>query len=236
MPPRRPARIPGEDGRFAVAVASAASDAQQACRRLFDAARLELRMQEASGDRMTLTAAALDRLGGAGSGARAALDRIVSLLKSRPEPTEDLTSIAGRAAALADDLKVVLAADDPAFVHYLEARGRGVSLRAAPIEVSRIIRTAIIGDRAATVLTSATLAVEGGFDYVKARLGLADAEAIQVPIGVRLRTAGHAVSARGDARSAVAGLQSRGGVDDWRSAGPDAGTRLRAVHVVCGDA
>jgi ATP-dependent DNA helicase DinG len=54
-------------------------------------------------------------------------------------------------------------------------------MRAAPNEVSRIVRAAIIGDRAATVLTSATLAVEGGFDYVKARLGLEDAESLQLP-------------------------------------------------------
>jgi ATP-dependent DNA helicase DinG len=63
----------------------------------------------------------------------------------------------------------------------VEARGRGISLRAAPIEVSRIVKTAIVGDRAATVLTSATLAVEGQFEYVKTRLGLEDAEAVQLP-------------------------------------------------------
>src|SRR4030095_10810482 len=57
----------------------------------------------------------------------------------------------------------------------------GVTLRASPIEVSKIVRTAIVGDRAATVLTSATLAVDGGFDYVKARLRLAGADSIRFP-------------------------------------------------------
>lgn len=173
--------LPGQHGRLATTVASAASEVQHACRQLFDAARLELREQEGSGDRLTLTASALDRLAGAGSGAREALDRIVSLLRSQTELTDELKSIGSRAAALIDDLKVVLAADDPAFVHYVEIRGRSVSLRAAPIEVSRIVRTAIVGDRAATVLTSATLAVEGGFEYVKTRLGLEDADAVQFP-------------------------------------------------------
>ena len=40
--------LPGETGVLAVAVATAASDVQHACRRLFDAARLELREQESA--------------------------------------------------------------------------------------------------------------------------------------------------------------------------------------------
>jgi ATP-dependent DNA helicase DinG len=110
--------------------------------------------------------------------AREALDRFVAIIRAQPEVTEDVASMASRAAALVDDLKIVLAAHDPAFVHYVEARGRGVSLRASPIEVSKIVRNAILGDRSATVLTSATLAVDGGFDYVKTRLGLDDAESV----------------------------------------------------------
>ena len=42
------------------------------------------------------------------------------------------------------------------------------------------MKTAIVGDRASTVLTSATLAVEGQFGYVKTRLGLEEADAIQL--------------------------------------------------------
>ncbi len=47
-----------------------------------------------------------------------------------------------------------------------------MSLRAAPIEASGLIRDAVIGTRHATVLTSATLTVEGAFDYAVARLGV----------------------------------------------------------------
>ena len=47
-----------------------------------------------------------------------------------------------------DDLRLLLAADDPRFVHFIEARGRGVSLRAAPIDVAGIVRDAVIGGRA----------------------------------------------------------------------------------------
>jgi ATP-dependent DNA helicase DinG len=48
------ATIPAEDGRFAVAVARALSDAQHSARRLFDAARQELRRSESAGDRVIL--------------------------------------------------------------------------------------------------------------------------------------------------------------------------------------
>jgi ATP-dependent DNA helicase DinG len=39
----------------------------------------------------------------------------------------------------------------------------------------------VLGGRFATVLTSATLAVEGSFDYVLGRLGLADARTLRLP-------------------------------------------------------
>jgi ATP-dependent DNA helicase DinG len=55
-------------------------------------------------------------------------------------------------------------------------------LRAAPIDASAIIRDIVIGTgRHATVLTSATLTVEGAFDYARGRLGLPHAESIRVP-------------------------------------------------------
>ena len=36
------------------------------------------------------------------------------------------------------------------FVHFIEARGRGISLRAAPIDVAAIVRDAVLGGREAT--------------------------------------------------------------------------------------
>jgi len=66
-------------------------------------------------------------------------------------------------------------------VHFLKMRGRSVALRAAPIEVSGLVRDKIVGDRSATVLTSATLTVEGSFDYVQGRLGLESATTLRLP-------------------------------------------------------
>jgi ATP-dependent DNA helicase DinG len=54
----------------------------------------------------------------------------------------------------------------------VEGRGRGLFLRAAPIDVSAIVREVLFDRMQATVLTSATLTSEGSFDYIRGRLGL----------------------------------------------------------------
>jgi ATP-dependent DNA helicase DinG len=94
----------------------------------------------------------------------------------------DLDAIARRAGELGHDLKFLVQATDPDFVFYLESRGRGsMMLRAAPIDVSRIIRDALFDRMRTTVLTSATLAVDGSFDYARGRLGLREADELRVP-------------------------------------------------------
>ena len=85
---------------------------------------------------------------------------------------EDLLGLSRRAAEIRDQLKFLLRASDPDYVYFLEIRGRGVALRAAPIDVSTIIRQVLLERMQATVLTSATLTVDGSFEYLKARLGL----------------------------------------------------------------
>ena len=93
---------------------------------------------------------------------------------------EDAATIARRAGELRDHVHFLLEAANPAFVYFLETRNRGVFLRAAPIDVSSIIREMLIGRMRSTVMTSATLTVEGSFDYVKSRLGVEDADTVRV--------------------------------------------------------
>jgi ATP-dependent DNA helicase DinG len=130
----------------------------------------------------------------------AALERLEAdlVLAARPAKTNDpnepnesndpndpndtnLLTIARRAAELRTDLKFLLRADDPDYVYFVESRGRGLFLRAAPIDVSRIVREALFDRFRTTVLTSATLAVDGSFDYVRSRLGLRAADEVRVP-------------------------------------------------------
>ncbi len=182
-------RVPANDGAFAVSVSEALSDVQMAARRLFDIARIDTR-RGSGGDRATLTHDAALRLAEPGAGLTDALDRVIGRIsrrdaeeaETRREPgTEDIRTIAARAIAIRDDLKILLAADDPAYVHFVESRGRGVFLRAAPIDASALIREHILGSRRATVLTSATLTVEGSFQYAAARLGAEDPVTLRLP-------------------------------------------------------
>ena len=96
------------------------------------------------------------------------------------EANEDAAALMRRAGEIRDDLKFLLRASDSDFVYYLEMRARGVFLRAAPIDVSRIIQDALFGRMRAAVLTSATLAVDGSFDYVRGRLGIKHADELRV--------------------------------------------------------
>ena len=97
------------------------------------------------------------------------------------ESKESASAVQRRAGELRDALRFLMRADDPDFVYYVEARGRGLFLRASPIDVSRIVQDALFTRFRSVVLTSATLAVDGSFDYVKGRLGVGDSEAVRVP-------------------------------------------------------
>ncbi len=175
------AAVPAEQGRVAARMATAIADVQQAARRLFDAARDEGEQHAGGGDRITMTADMAARLEEKRVALDETLDRLAERLVGWPGASEDMAALAERAGALRADLQRVVAAGDPGDVHFIEVRGRGVFLRAAPIDASAIIRTAIVGDRYATVLTSATLTVETSFDYALSRLGVRDAATLRLP-------------------------------------------------------
>jgi ATP-dependent DNA helicase DinG len=165
------------DARFAVTIAEAVSDVQRAGRRLFDT----LRAESGPGDRTTLTAEVAARTREPGLDLTGALDSLIGRLTSRTELPADLTTAGDRARALLDDLMRLLNLDDARYVHFIEVRGRGLSLRAAPIEVADIIRDDVLAGRRATVLTSATLAVDGSFAYAASRLGTTEARTLRLP-------------------------------------------------------
>ncbi|HUR34328.1 MAG TPA: helicase C-terminal domain-containing protein [Vicinamibacterales bacterium] len=98
-----------------------------------------------------------------------------------PRAPQDSAALARRAGEIRDELRFLLRAADPAYVYFVEFRGKGVFLRAAPIDVSAIIRDLLLDRMQGTVLTSATLTVDGGFEYLRARLGIERAEEIRLP-------------------------------------------------------
>lgn len=99
---------------------------------------------------------------------------------SPSDATEAAATLSRRAGELHANLRFLMKADDPDFVYYLEGRARTLHLRAAPIDVSRIVQGALFERMRATVLTSATLAVDGSFEYVRGRLGIRSAREVRV--------------------------------------------------------
>jgi len=109
-----------------------------------------------------------------------ALDALEALVALATQPPEDLRAIGRRAGEIRDELRFLLQANDRDYVYYLERRGRGVFLRAAPINVSSLVRNLLLDRFEAAVVTSATLAVEGSFGYVRSRLGVERCEELRL--------------------------------------------------------
>ena len=91
-------------------------------------------------------------------------------------------------ARFATTCKFLLRASEEEYVYFLEIRGRHVALRAAPIDVSHIIRDVLIDRLPSLVLTSATLSIGGSFGYVRARLGIGEALEVRVASEFDYRT------------------------------------------------
>ena len=148
-----------------------------------------------SEERVRATPVSLDKAGEGSvllSGALDLVETTLALLAKAPGSPGQLTEvsetvaeqIAGlvrRASELRTDLRFLLRGGDPEYVYFVEFRGRGVFLRAAPIDVSAIVRDLVLDKMRTTVLTSATLTVDGGFGYIKDRLGIRSADEIRLP-------------------------------------------------------
>jgi ATP-dependent DNA helicase DinG len=117
----------------------------------------------------------------AGLSLAGALDEVEAIVAAITEASEDVRAIGRRAAEIREALRFLLLASDPAFVYFLEVRGRGLFLRAMPIDVSSIVRELLFDRMRSTVLTSATLAVDGSFEYARSRLGIEDAREVHLP-------------------------------------------------------
>ena len=101
----------------------------------------------------------------------------LQLIKNAPE---EVIPLFNRAIEIGSKLDFWMKASDPSFVYWLERRGQGCILQATPIEVSQILDGRLFEQLDTAVLTSATLAVSGNFDYVKNRLGIRSARSLVV--------------------------------------------------------
>ncbi|MCH7835915.1 MAG: DEAD/DEAH box helicase family protein, partial [Chloroflexi bacterium] len=122
---------------------------------------------------------------------RLALGTVISLLEELGEALADadvslpgLELIRAEAGALMqeekelrDGLAAAIESEDPQRVVWLEYDRRDGSpvVASAPLRVDGTLRERLYEDRRSVVLTGASLAVQGSFDYVRERLGMEDA-------------------------------------------------------------
>ncbi len=107
---------------------------------------------------------------------RQEIQSVASELKAIPSPDEITVALGRRAAEILFDLDRIHSASDPESVSWCELRERAVVLRSSPINVSELVRRSLLDQKRAVVLTSATLAVEGTFDYIIRQLGIVPRE------------------------------------------------------------
>jgi ATP-dependent DNA helicase DinG len=96
-------------------------------------------------------------------------------------PLEDAEALVRRLTELCDEIRFLVRGADPEYVFFVELRGRGVFLRASPIDVSAIVRNVLLDRMRTTILTSATLTVDGTFEYIRTRLGIRTATELRQP-------------------------------------------------------
>ncbi len=117
-----------------------------------------------------------------------AITRLAGELENLPQKPEEVFNFARRAQELQAQLGFAMEAEDRNTVFWIERRGgrggmgsgkqaeksgrQNVFLQATPIDVGPILRECLWSRLDCAVLTSATLAVGEGFEYIRQRLGM----------------------------------------------------------------
>jgi len=131
-----------------------------------------------------------------------ALTRLAGELEGLALKPEEVFNFVRRAQEIQVGLQFALESEDRNTVFWIERRGKGFSprrhrdtekakegaqgrqnvfLQATPIDVGPILRECLWSKLDCAVLTSATLAVGGGFDYIRQRLGMEHARESVLP-------------------------------------------------------
>ena len=106
------------------------------------------------------------------------LETTLKLIHDAPE---ELIPLVRRTRFLRDALAFWMESGSRELVYWIERRGRGVYLQATPIDVSQVLTERLFNQIDTIILTSATIAVSGSFDFVQKRLGLRGNRAQLVP-------------------------------------------------------
>ncbi len=114
-----------------------------------------------------------------------ALRGLESHLENLPDKPEIIHGLVRRSRLLIQDLEFLVRHDSPDHIFWLECRGSGrrhvrsearqrlgIFLQASPIHVASLLHDNLFDRVQSAILTSATLSVDGRFDFIRARLGL----------------------------------------------------------------
>lgn len=101
-----------------------------------------------------------------------ALERLENGVDVYSEKMPEAESLHKRIMQTRFDLDFICKQSEKNYVYWLEKRGRGMFLRASPIDVSSLLQEKLFEKTETVVLTSATLSANGKFDFIKERLGL----------------------------------------------------------------
>lgn len=120
-----------------------------------------------------------------------ALTRLGAELHNLPQKPEEVFGFVRRTEELRVQLQFLMESEDRNTVFWIERRGfrgaaagrhkQNVFLQATPIDVAPILKSCLFDQLECAILTSATLAVGGGFEYIRQRLGLDHAREAVLP-------------------------------------------------------
>ncbi|MEP7212831.1 MAG: ATP-dependent DNA helicase [Acidobacteriota bacterium] len=101
-----------------------------------------------------------------------ALSALESAIEAFSEEMPEADSLVRRIRQARVDLDFIVGQAEKSYVYWIERRGKGMFLRASPVDVSELLREKLFDKVETCVLTSATLSSSGSFNFVRERLGL----------------------------------------------------------------
>ena len=101
-----------------------------------------------------------------------AIEHLENTLQSLNNDSTEIESVVRRVRQTRFDLDFICSQAEKNYVYWMEKRGRGMFLRASPIDVSALLQEKLFDKMETVVMTSATLSSNGKFDFVRDRLGL----------------------------------------------------------------
>jgi ATP-dependent DNA helicase DinG len=105
-----------------------------------------------------------------------ALQSMENAIDGFAETMPEADSLVRRVRQVRFDLDFIVTQAEKNYVYWLEKRGKGIFLRASPVDVSELLREKLFEKVETCILTSATLSSSGSFNFVRERLGLDSAK------------------------------------------------------------